>query len=219
MIEAMYDRLRQNYIESGKMDHLLRGSGISILRDFLDNWDTIQRFNRHYYKDGAPKVVLCGINPGRLGAGKTGIPLIDFASLSTMLPDIQRQDSERSAGFFHEVIQSIGTERFYRHFYVTNISWVGYQSQQRNVNYDQLPSSAQDFVYQMFLSEMELVSPTTIIALGGVVRETLHTCLKGSGVDLSRVLPHPNYCAFPKNRDDCKTQYIDLLTDLMDGKA
>jgi len=212
-VEGIYDKLKHGYIESGKMEKLLKGSDISMLCDFLENWDVIQQFNRRYYADGAPKVVLCGINPGRLGAGKTGVPFIDFASLSAMLPGINRHDSERSAGFFYDVVQSIGVQTFYQHFYVTNISWVGYSHNNKNVNYDQLPSTAKAWVYEMFRLEMETISPTTIIALGGVVSDTLHECFGDTDMDISQVLPHPNYCAFPKNYEECKSRYINLLSE------
>jgi len=64
----------------------------------------------------------------------------------------------------------------------------------------------------MFRLEMEATSPTTIIALGGVVSDTLHECFGDTEMDVSQVLPHPNYCAFPKNYERCKSQYIELLS-------
>jgi len=211
-VEAIYDKLKHGYIESGKMEKLLKGSNISMLCDFLENWDVIQKFNRRYYGGGASKVVLCGINPGRLGAGKTGVPFIDFASLSAMLPGINRHDSERSADFFNDVIQSIGAETFYRHFYVTNISWLGYSHNNKNVNYYQLPDAAKKFVYDMFQWEIQQIGATTIISLSGEVKESVDALFGESDIETDLQLPHPNYCAFPKNYEHCKSRYVELLS-------
>jgi len=207
-----YEHLRVNYIESGKMNALLKGSDVSILDIFLDNWGVVTQFKQQFYKDGFPKTVLCGINPGRLGAGKTGIPFIDFASLSQMVRSVNCDESERSAKFFFDVVQEIGIEKFYRNFYVTNISWVGYTNNNKNVNYYQLPDDAKKFVYDMFQWEMQQVAPSTIISLSRVVKDTVDELFGNSHIEINKHLPHPNYCAFPKNYEKCKAQYIELLS-------
>lgn len=209
----LLDELKRQYIDSGEMNQLLQGSDISMLSDFLDNWDVMKQFEQQFYADGYPKVVLCGINPGRLGAGKTGIPFIDFASLSKMIPGIDRNDSERSASFFFDVVQSIGVKTFYQHFYVTNVSWIGFQQNNRNVNYDQLPEAAKVFVYRMFRFEMDQVEPVTIISLGSVVHDTVRGCFDDIDIDVSQALSHPNYCSFPKHYERCKAQYIEVLSE------
>ena len=211
----LLNELKRRYIDSGEMERLLRGSDISVLSCFLDNWPVIKQFDKKFYADGYPKVVLCGMNPGRRGSGKTGIPFIDFASLSKIMPGIDRNDSERSASFFFDIMQSIGVEKFYRNFYVTNISWLGYQHHNKNVNYDQMPEAAKEFVYRMFRWEMEYVNPVKIISLGAVVHDTVRECFADTDTDVSQSLPHPNYCAFPKNYDRCKDQYIGVIAEYM----
>lgn len=208
----MLDELKRQYIDSGEMEHLLRGTDISVLNDFLDNWSVIKQFEKKFYADGYPRVVLCGINPSRLGAGKTGIPFIDFASLSKMMDDVNRDDAERPASFFFDVVQSFGVERFYQTFYVTNISWLGFTHNSRNVNYYQLPVTVQKIVYEIFQWEMQQVAPTTIISLGGAVKETVDVLFGESDIETDTLLPHPNYCAFPKNYERCKSEYIELLS-------
>jgi hypothetical protein len=49
---------------------------IGVLSDFFDNKEVIFEFYRQYFKPNEPKIVLCGINPGRFGAGQTGIPFL-----------------------------------------------------------------------------------------------------------------------------------------------
>ena len=208
----IHKELKNKYIDSGKIELLLDESGISILSDFIKNWESIEKFNRKYYGEKLPKTVLCGINPGKNGAGKTGIPFIDFKSLSEIMDDIDRNDTERSAQFFYDIVKEIGVTRFYKSFYITNISWVGYLKDGKNLNYYDLPLIAKRFVYDMFKYEMKLVSPRKIISLSGEVKKTVTELFGNSNIDIKEQLPHPNYCAFPNNYEACKAKYTDLLS-------
>ena len=204
----LLEELKTQYLNTS----VFTDEDILILDDFLENWENIKKFNEKYYKDSYPKTVLCGINPGKNGAGKTGIPFIDFSSLSELLEGVEKTGTERSAQFFYDVVKEIGAERFYRSFYVTNISWLGFIKDGKNVNYYTLSDKAKAFIYKMFEFEMNQVSPTTIISMSGEVKQTLSSLFNGGQIDISNSLPHPNYCAFPKNYSSCKSQYIELLS-------
>ena len=206
----LVEELRQKYLGSGDIDRLLHGSKIEVLKDFLGNWENILEFDRKFYATDKPKTVLCGINPGRLGAGKTGIPFIDFKSLAMLIPNIERGDTERSAQFFFEIVSHFGAQNFYRSFYVTNVSWLGYAKGTKNINFDKLPLSTKEAVISLFRDEMNYIKPTTVISMADIVNEAIKSVL-GPSVQTDIVLPHPNYCAFPKNKEKCKKQYIEIL--------
>ncbi len=206
----LVEELRKRYLESGDIERLLQGTEIKILTDFLENWEHVLEFNRRFYAAGEPKTVLCGINPGRLGAGKTGIPFTDFGSLSKLIPNVERKDMERSAQFFHEVVDYFGAKNFYRSFYVTNVSWLGYAKGAKNLNFNELPLPAKNAAMTMFTYDMNRINPTTVISMGSVVKEAVQSVL-GASVRTDIALPHPNYCAFPKNKEKCKRQYIEVL--------
>ena len=208
----IYEELRKQYIESTKIDSLLQGTEIAVLTEFLDNWEFIDRFNSEFYGDTLPKTVLCGINPGKHGAGKTGIPFLDFMSLSKIVDGLERRDTERSATFFFDVVQEIGVRDFYHSFYVTNISWVGYLKNGKNLNYYDLPQPVKEFVHDMFKLEMEAIEPTTIISLSQRVRTSVTELFSGTSIDISKQLQHPNWCSFPKNYESCKDDYVRLLS-------
>jgi hypothetical protein len=91
---------RDQTTEAIKLSQLLDGEDISVLREFESNKSVADEFTLRYCSQRKPTVVLCGINPGRLGAGKTGVPFLDFCSLSKLLPNVNREESERSAFFF-----------------------------------------------------------------------------------------------------------------------
>ncbi len=92
-----------NEIFSGELKgihKILNEQKIYILDDFINNTDIITKFYEKYISPHNPKIVICGINPGRLGAGKTGIPFLDFSSADKLIDGIDRNDSEKSAQFF-----------------------------------------------------------------------------------------------------------------------
>ena len=84
------EKLKEKYLSSSVFEN----EDIELLDDFLDNWENVKRFYEKYYANGYPKTVLCGINPGKNGAGKTGIPFLDFDSLSKLIDGIEHTDTE-----------------------------------------------------------------------------------------------------------------------------
>ena len=194
------------YLNDDAFLRLLGKYDIAILSDFVLQKHVIDHFWDTYYSEGVPRVVVCGLNPGRLGAGQTGIPFMDFESLGQLLPGIARRDRERSASFFFHVLSVFGAAAFYRTFYVTNVSAVGFVRSGRNLNYPDLPAPALAIVKQRFLEEMEEVQPTHVIALGRQVQKTLRQWLPAA-VDCSHCLPHPAWVATYRPRE--KAQWIE----------
>ncbi len=105
----------KKYLEISYAKHLIIDSNQLNYGNQLINI-TPQSVKTVFYKDSFPKTVLCRINPGRFGAAKTGVSFIDFTSLSQMIDGVNRDDSERSAKFFFDVVQEFGVKRFYQNF-------------------------------------------------------------------------------------------------------
>lgn len=129
-----------------------------------------------------------------------------------MIDGVTRHDKERSAQFFYDVVQTIGPKLFYETFYVTNVSFVGYTRQGKNLNYYDLPDEAKAFVYSQFRNEMAQVAPSKIVSLGGAVKRTVTDLFSGSDIDISHQLPHPNYCAFPKTTQCVKEDTLNCFS-------
>ena len=64
-----YINFSRTFVENHKEE--LANNNISILTDFLDNEFYIREFYKEFVEPNTPKIVLCGINPGRKGAGNT----------------------------------------------------------------------------------------------------------------------------------------------------
>jgi len=188
-----------------KYEWILFKKEIGILSDFLKNKENVIKFDNYYINKNKPKIVLCGLNPGRLGAGLTGIPFIDFNSLSQMLPNIERFDKENSANFIFKIIQRFGFEYFYEKFYITNISKYGYYKigSGKNINYPDLPIQVQDWLYEKFIDEMKSLNPDVIIPLSESVENSLKK-LKSQGslpYQIGERLNHPSWVMTYKKKE------------------
>lgn len=98
----------------------------------------MQRFYQKYYRDQRPRILLLGINPGRYGAGVTGINFTAPRQLRNDcgIPHPLGDQSELSAEFIYSVIRAYGGPRmFYRHFFIGAVCPLGFVHKGINKNY------------------------------------------------------------------------------------
>src|ERR1700748_3494288 len=88
------------------------GHGISIMNPYLDaaTWETASRFYHKFYSDNQPRVYIFGINPGRHGAGVTGVPFTDPIRLAEKcgIANGFQKRGELSSEFVYAVIDAFG---------------------------------------------------------------------------------------------------------------
>ena len=98
----------------------------------------VHEFLERYFDDNQPRVLVFGINPGRFGAGITGITFTDpvaLADLCGITNDLPRR-RELSSVFVYDFIERFGGVRaFYRQFFLTATSPLGFTRAGRNLNY------------------------------------------------------------------------------------
>lgn len=100
--------------------------GFQVLNPYTDNPETLdvmRKFYRKYYNDSVQRRFIVGINPGRHGAGVTGIPFTDTKRLYGVC-GIEMKSAhthEMSSVFVYEMIEMFGgATEFYRHFYINS---------------------------------------------------------------------------------------------------
>ena len=79
-------------------------------------------FYHAFYQDQQPRTLILGINPGRHGAGLTGIPFTDTKHLVDLgLDPMGVETREISAVFIYKLIHKYGgAKKFYRQFYINS---------------------------------------------------------------------------------------------------
>lgn len=205
-------------LEDDVSKELLNQEKVTILGGFNENIALVRRYYQTVYANEGKRIVLCGINPGRNGAGKTGIPFIDYHSASQLLPDVNHIDQERSSQFIYSVIEEIGINLFYENVYMTNLSWFGFIKEGKNLNYYDLPQPLPTVFTDSFVEEMELIQPKAIVPLSKEVEYTLRQMKKSGKLHfpLAERMPHPYYCSMENRKNKYREVYVDRISTLME---
>lgn len=113
---------------------------IQVMNPFRDSltMEICTQFYKKYYSDKSERRMIIGINPGRFGAGITGVPFTDPIRLKTEcgIDNPFQQKQELSSLFVYDVINAFGgVEKFYKNFYITAVSPLGFTKDGKNLNY------------------------------------------------------------------------------------
>jgi hypothetical protein len=106
--------------------------GISIMNPYRDNpliLPLISSFYNKFYNDCQSRYLILGINPGRFGAGVTGLPFTDTKRLKLYCGISVEgfKTHETSSVFVYNIINEFGgVDRFYSDFFISAVSPLGY---------------------------------------------------------------------------------------------
>jgi len=134
--------------------------GIRIMNPFRESEQTLivsDKFYHKYYNDHNSRLLILGINPGRFGAGLTGIPFTDPKRLMSEcnIAFKGKITHEPSSVFIYEMINAFGgANAFYKKFYINSMCPLGFtkangEGKEKNYNYydsRELLSSVNDFI-------------------------------------------------------------------------
>ncbi|MBC7950035.1 MAG: DUF4918 family protein [Chitinophagaceae bacterium] len=176
----------------------------------------IRTFFSKYYDDNNPRRMLIGINPGRFGAGITGI---NFTGPRQLRDDCGIDNpfgnsSELSAEFIYEVIQKYGgSDKFYSKFYVSAVSPLGYIKDGINLNYyddKELQQSVVPYATACLKEQLSFGFDTDrCICIGGAKNFTFLSRLNSENGFFREIVPvpHPRFILQYKRKQ--KDQFVD----------
>jgi hypothetical protein len=144
--------------------------GFHIMNPFREDPRALacsEAFYRKYYSDTRERHLILGINPGRFGAGVTGIPFTDPKRLIEVcgIPFEGKLEHEPSSVYVYEMIAAYGgPEAFYQQFYINSVCPLGFttlslKGQQVNVNYyddKALTAAVTPFILQNIKAHLDL---------------------------------------------------------------
>ena len=115
-------------------------NNISIMNPYHNKniWPLIKKFYTSYYNDYKRRIIILGINPGRLGGGLTGIPFTDPYNLEKycLIDNSLNKKKEISSKFIYELISIYGgTKKFYNKFFISSVCPFGFIKDNKNFNY------------------------------------------------------------------------------------
>jgi hypothetical protein len=208
-------------------------SGISIMNPFSDNKDiipVISQFYTRFYNDYRQRHLILGINPGRFGAGVTGIPFTDTRRLKEKcgisIPGFETY--ETSSVFIYEMIDKYGgAEKFYSDFYISSVCPLGFTAagkngKEINCNYydsKSLTESVYDFIVESIRAQIGFgITKDTCFCLGTGKNFAFLSRLNEKLYFFDRIIPleHPRFIMQyrSKQKESCIDNYIQKLTNL-----
>jgi hypothetical protein len=119
--------------------------GVEVMNPFAVpvTYALASEFYYKYYGDSKPRTLILGINPGRFGAGLTGVPFTDpvkmeqYCGITNDLP----KKAELSADFIYQVINGYGgPSPFFSRYYINSVFPLGFTKDGKNLNYYDMPA-------------------------------------------------------------------------------
>lgn len=181
-----------------------------------------KQFYYKYYNDKNKRVFVFGINPGRHGAGATGISFTDPIKLETIcgIKNSQVKRLELSSNYIYEVIAEYGgPDNFYKQFFLTSICPLGFTKYGKNINYyddKELLQATQRFIIENIEKQIKIGAVTdSCICLGEGANYKYFSKLNNEYQWFDNIFPlaHPRYILQYKRKE--KASYIQTYLDTL----
>lgn len=179
----------------------------------------LRQFYEKFYSDQKSRHLILGINPGRLGAGATGIPFTDTKRLQDPcgISFELFQTHEPSSVFVYEAIQAFGgPEIFYDKFFIGSVCPLGFVVKKKgkwvNFNYYDRTAFAQrisQYLLTQIQAQIELAGHNERIIVFGTGKNLKFLQLLNKVHSFTPeliALEHPRYVMQYKFKD--KESYI-----------
>ncbi len=204
--------------------------GIRLMNPFRESPEALEAsslFYRKYYSDNLVRRLILGINPGRLGAGVTGVPFTDTKRMLEIcgirIEGINTH--EPSSVFIYRVIDAFGgAQNFYRHYYISAVFPLGFTRRDpngREINFNyydtpQLLKLAEPFIIRSLETQLAFgIDRSACVCLGNNRNYKYLEALNRKKGYFREVIPleHPRYVMQYKSGEAARyiRKYLDCL--------
>ena len=181
-------------------------------------------FLNKYYSDCSKRILFLGINPGRYGAGITGI---NFTAPKQLREDCEIENpfsgSELSAEFIYAMINAYGgTKKFYSKFFIGSVCPLGFVQNGKNLNYydnKELLKAIEPFIIDNISRLVSYnIDRSICICIGGEKNFKYLSQLNEQNHWFKKILcvPHPRFIMQYKRKQ--VQDYIKLYLDVLEGE-
>jgi hypothetical protein len=204
--------------------------GIRIMNPFMENAGILsitEKFYDKFYNDEKERHLILGINPGRNGAGVTGIPFTDTIRLEKYcrIKIEEFHSYETSSEFVYNMIEAYGgVKKFYSAYYINAVCPLGFTQISGNgkeVNYNyyddkELTGIMYDFIVTSLRTQISFgINTDVCYCLGTGKNYKFLADLNAEEKLFNSIIPieHPRYIMQYRRR---RLQfYIDKYTGLL----
>lgn len=185
----------------------------------------VKAFYKKFFNDTHRRTLLLGINPGRFGAGATGI---NFTAPRQLLQDCGiahhlKPQSELSAEFIYDVINAYGgPAAFYHDFFIGSVCPLGFVQRGKNINYyddKQLQKAVEPFIVESIQKQLSFnVHSDRCLCIGGEknFRYLSHLNKEHHFFETIIPLPHPRFILQYRRKQ--KDEFVQLYLNALHGQ-
>lgn len=184
--------------------------------------DLVSVFLKTFYSGNLKRRMILGINPGRFGAGITGI---NFTAPKQLKENCKidhpfKHSSELSAEFIYEVIEAYGgCKEFYADWFVGAVCPLGFIKDGKNINYyddKKLQKAVTPFIIDSINQQLSFGLKTDYcICIGGEKNFKFLSALNKEQQWFKEIipLPHPRFILQyrRKQKDEYVHQYLSAI--------
>lgn len=217
-----------------QLDEALLPEGVRAMNPYQNNNEEVDRimriFHEKYFADKAPRQLILGINPGRHGAGLTGIPFTDSPALRKHCQiETSIETRETSSEFVYSFINAFGgPQAFYQQWFIGGVCPLGFLQLNARGNwvnwnyYDQkvLEKAVTPFIIEQISKQADFCgNPSTCLVLGTGKNYKFLKQLNEKQQWFSKViaLEHPRYIMQYKRKQ--KDEYSKKFVQIMQSAA
>lgn len=229
-METFADRLMEYYRKLSAPQGLPRDVEVMNPYQNATTFDVASKFHHQYYADDHERYVCFGINPGRLGAGITGVPFTDPIRLKEVcgIDHPFENRAELSSKLIYEMIEAFGgPQAFFAKFYISAVSPLGYIREGINLNYYDIKG------YKGLFEEYAVAEIRKQLPLG-LSRKTAFSIGKGQNIKFLNwlndrhqlfeeiiPLPHPRWVMQYrlKRKSEFIQEYVDALEKVSETRS
>lgn len=195
---------------------LPKGFGILHPQPEVKVMNVVKSFFQKFYNDNRPRKLMLGINPGRFGAGITGVNFTAPRQLKENcgIDHPWGNSSELSAEFIYEVIvQYGGPVKFYGDYFIGAVSPLGFIKDGKNINYyddKKLQQAVTPFIIETIKLQLQMGFDTTAcICIGGEKNYKFLSKLNDQHGFFQTIIPLPHPRFIMQYRRKRKQEYAD----------
>ena len=184
----------------------------------------VEKFLHKYFNDKNKRVLMLGINPGRFGAGVTGINFTAPRQLKEIcgIDHHLKMQSELSAEFIYKMIEAYGgVKKFYKHHFIGSVCTLGFVQHGKNINYyddKQLLAAVEPFIIDTLQQQMKFpVDAHRCVCIGGEKNFKYLSKLNEQFHWFKEIVPLPHPRFIMQYRRKKLNEYIDQYVQALQG--
>ena len=187
--------------------------------------DVLSSFLRKYFNDTKKRQLFLGINPGRMGAGVTGVNFTAPKQLTENcgITHPFKKGSEISAEFIYSMIEAFGgPEAFYKFYFIGSVCPLGFIKEGKNINYyddKALLHAVEPFIIESIEAQLRLpVDRARCLCIGGEKNFRYLSALNQRFGWFGEILPLPHPRFIMQYRRKEIGPFIQLYLDVLQKK-